>query len=110
MLQIAFETRSLRTVCEDESQARREYEPCVVDALQRRLADLRAASTVEDVLVGHPRAVDGVGEDCMQVDLEGSWRIVFAANHPKNPRTASGVCDWAKITRVRILRIENCDA
>jgi hypothetical protein len=81
-----------------------------VEALQRRLADLRAAFTVRDILAGHPRVVDGAGEDCLVVDLEGSWQIVLAANHPRNPRTASGACDWGKVTRVRVLRIENRDA
>jgi hypothetical protein len=110
MLEIAFESKSLRAVCEDEAQARREYDDAVVEALQHRLADLRAASSARDILAGRPRIIDGADGDCMAVDLEGSLQLVFAASHAENPKTAAGTCDWAKVTRVKIMRIEKRDA
>jgi len=109
-LEIAFHSRPLRAVCEDEAQARRELDADVVEALKHRLADLRAAANGTDIVAGRPRFVDGTDDECIAVDLAGKWRIVFAANHVKNPRTDTNACDWAKVTRVKIMRIENCDA
>lgn len=43
----------------------------------------------------------------MVVDLRDGKRLVFAANHPTNPRTQTNNLDWAKVTRIRILRIES---
>jgi proteic killer suppression protein len=109
MVQIAFQSKLLRAVCEDEAQARRDYDEAVVEALQHRLADLRAASSVRDIIAGRPRTIEGPEGQCMAVDLAGKWRLVFAANHVANPKTESNTCDWAKVTRVKIMRIENFD-
>jgi proteic killer suppression protein len=110
ILEIAFQSRPLRTICEDETHARSELGSDIVEILKHRLADLRAASTGKDILAGRPRILGDSGGECMAVDLVGAWRLVFAANHVRNPRTHTATCDWAKVTRVKIMRIENCDA
>ncbi|HEV2687131.1 MAG TPA: hypothetical protein VGV35_01215 [Bryobacteraceae bacterium] len=109
-MEIAFQSRQLRAVCEDEAHANRELDADVVEALKHRLADLRAAATGKDILAGRPRFVVCSDVECMAVDLAGMWRLVFAANHVKNPKTEANASDWAKVTRVKIMRIENCDA
>ncbi|MDA1036205.1 MAG: hypothetical protein O3B65_04915 [Chloroflexi bacterium] len=77
-------------------------------ALRGRLADLDAASSVSDLAVGHPRQV--VGKiDAMAIDLAEGYQIVFCANHPKRPLTASGDLDWSKVGRVRTLDIVSAD-
>ncbi len=43
----------------------------------------------------------------MVVDLQHGNRLVFVANHPTNPMTQTNKLDWAKVTRIRILRIES---
>lgn len=43
----------------------------------------------------------------MAVDLHDGYRLVLAAGHPRNPLTADGQPDWARVTRVKVLRIEN---
>ncbi len=108
-MEIAFESRPLRTICEDEAHARDKLDAEIVEVLKHRLADLRAASTGKDILAGRPRILDGSGGEHMAVDLAGISRLVFAANHVNNPRTDTATCDWAKVTRVKIMRIENGD-
>jgi hypothetical protein len=109
-LEIAFQSKPLRAVCEDETQANRELDADVVEALKHRLADLRAAATGRDVFAGRPRIIGGEHSEYMAIDLAGKWQLVFAANHVKNPRTDANACDWTKVTRVKVIRIENCDA
>jgi hypothetical protein len=43
----------------------------------------------------------------MAVDLCDGYRIVFDANHPNIPLTETGSIDWAKVSRIKILRIDN---
>jgi hypothetical protein len=42
----------------------------------------------------------------MVVDLGDGYRLVFSANHPRNPLKADGTVDWSKVSRVKILGIE----
>lgn len=108
-MEIAFDTRQLRTICETEAEARRQLGPRVAESLQRRLADLRAATTIDDLVVGTPHELSGSEAARMAVNLSDGLRMVFRANHPTNPTTEDGRLDWPRVGRVRILRIENYD-
>jgi hypothetical protein len=80
----------------------------VAEVLKRRLADLRAATSINDLLAGRPRLLEGSERDEMVVDLRKTHRLVFCANHhPKNPLARSGNVDWPKVSRIKILRIES---
>ena len=106
-LELAFESKVLRTICESESRASLELGAAVAESLKHRLADLRAARTAIDLLAGHPRTIGGREGECMVVDLRDDNRLVFAANHPTSPMTQANNLDWTKVTRIKILRIES---
>lgn len=78
----------------------------MADSLKHRLADLRAAAAVGDLLAGHPRPGNGPAKDHIVIDLCEEHRLVISANHVRNPATESGAVDWNKVGRIRILRIE----
>lgn len=103
-MELAFESKELRDICENEAEAKRKLGERIAEMLKRRLADLDAATSPKDLLAGQPR----LGQDgqTMVVDLCEGHRMVFAANHPGNPATSDGDLDWAKVRRIRILRIE----
>jgi plasmid maintenance system killer protein len=103
-LELAFESKELRDICENEADARRKLGESIAEALKRRLADLDAATSPKDLLAGRLRR--GLEGQTMVIDLCEGHRIVFAANHPDNPATADGDLDWANVRRIRILRIE----
>lgn len=103
---LSFDTKSLRALCENEDQARTQLEPIVAEALKRRLADLEAATSIKDLLVGNPRTLPGSNGKEMVLDLSDGFRIVFSANHPKKHMTQDNNLDWGKVTRIKILRIE----
>jgi toxin HigB-1 len=108
-LELSFESKELRTVCENEAQAKLELGATVAATLKRRLADMRAAASVKDLLVGHPRTLDGTHGQEMVIDLSEKHRLVFAANHIKNPVTAAGDVDWNRVSRIKMLRLEGTD-
>ncbi len=107
-LDIAFDSKTLRIICEDENEAIREFGQPVSGSLKHRLADFSAAMNIHDVLVGNPRVCENAIKDHkeMMLDLQDDYCIVFGANHPKNPLDEQGRVDWSKVRRIKILRIE----
>jgi len=110
-LELAFETKLLRAICESEAHAKHDLGAQVAEVLKHRLADLRAASSPKDLVAGNPRELGGSGSQRqMVVDVCDGHRIVLCANHPKNPMTTGGDLDWSRVSRVKILRIDKDDA
>jgi hypothetical protein len=110
VLQIAFETKPLRNVCENEQQAANELGPAVAAALKARLADLFAASSVDDLVVGRLRPIGGPDSNCMALDLCDGWILRFQANHPTNPVDDAGNLEWVRVTRIKVMSIERENA
>ena len=106
-MEIAFDSKALRTVCEVHDIAQTSLGDVVAHALRHRLADLRATTHVTDLPAGHPRPMDGADRDHMAIDLSDGYRLVIAANHRKNPTTKFKDVDWRRVSRVKIVRIEN---
>ena len=105
-LELAFATKGLRQTCESQLKAERELGMKVAEKLRARLADLRAARTIEDVIAGKPEArPDGH----VTLELADGVCALFSANHVTNPVTKSGEINWQKINRLKLVRIERPD-
>lgn len=105
-MEIAFAKKSLRLLSESEDVAKRELGVKIAEKLMRRLADLRAATCVKDLVVGRPREIKGDLHAYIAVDLCDSSHIVFCVNHNTTPLLKRGGVDWSKVGRIKILRIE----
>jgi plasmid maintenance system killer protein len=105
-LQLSFAKKSLRHICENSTEANRKLGADIAKEFRRRLADLRAATSVEDLLVGAPREF----EDKIAIEVGASFQITFCANHNIVPRLESGAIDWSKVSRIKILTIESKNA
>ena len=57
-LELAFNSRELRSICEHEPTAKDALGAEIAEALRRRLADLRAATSIADLIVGNPHTVE----------------------------------------------------
>lgn len=108
-VELAFAEKPLRQLCESEEAARRILGEQVATKLRRRLADLRAAATIKDLVVGRPREIEGTSGSAMAIDLHRRSRMVFDANHNSIPTLKSGRVDWSRVTRIKILRIDRYD-
>ena len=104
-LELAFDTRELRSICENESTAEVTFGSAVAQMIRRRLADVSAATSFHDLVAGNPRFADS--RRCMVVNLCDDVCIVFEANHPVNPRTEDGAVDWSKVSRLKVTAIGN---
>lgn len=105
-LELAFAKKSLRTLCEDEIRARRDLGDELASALRRRLADMRAASCVRDLVTGRPRGLRSGRAGYMAVDLCNGYQLVFCVNHSAIPMQAGSI-DWSRVKRIRIIGIES---
>ena len=109
-LELAFGTRELRSICENESTAEVTFGSAVAPMIKRRLADVNAATSVDDLIAGNPRYLNIKGRSCLVVNLCDDVCIVFEANHPVNPRTESGAIDWSTVNRIKVTAIGNVNA
>lgn len=109
-MEIAFNTLTIRSLCEDEAEAEKYFGKDLSQALKRRLADIRAATSISDLVVGTPSPLSNGDRDKMCIELSPWTHLVFCANHRKNPCTDGGEIDWKKVTRIKIMAIgENHD-
>lgn len=105
-MEIAFDSRQIRHICEDASKATLTLGANVAGALMDRLADLEAATSVSDIIIGRPRAVQSGADEFMAVDLCDGQSLVFAANHNIKPIGDNGRIQWHQVTRIKILQIQ----
>jgi hypothetical protein len=103
---IAFSTLKLRSLCENQAKAERQFGYKVAKQLRARLAELRAVDTVHELPAGRPREVAGNPHKNYAVNLADGYRLVLSANHIKVPVLENGTIDWAQVSRVIVLRIE----
>ena len=104
-LEIAFESKELRDICEVEAEAKGRLGENPAEMLRHRLADMDAATSPKDLLAGQPRLSQN--GQVMLIDLCEGYRIVIAPNHPYSPTTFARGLDWEKVRSIRILRIES---
>jgi plasmid maintenance system killer protein len=90
MLELAFADESLREVCSKKLAAESEYGVVVAKRLRSRIADLRAAENVADLVTGDARAHN---DDEIIINIYKNWRLVFKANHPVNPMDKNNQID-----------------
>jgi proteic killer suppression protein len=106
-LEIAFAKKSLRQLCESERTARHSLGAGVAEKLKARLADLRAASSVKELVAGRPREMRRERTRQIAVDLCDGYRIVFCINHSVVPLGNRGRVDWSRVNRIKIVNIES---
>jgi toxin HigB-1 len=103
-LELAFETKALRDMCESEAIAKRKLGAKVADALWRRLSDFRSIDSFDEL----PFAKSNKNSNSITFDLSDDWQLVVTGGHGDNPKLASGKTDWTKVTRLKVTRIEKC--
>lgn len=78
--------------------------------IMQRLAELRAADTLAIMRV-IPRArcheLRGDRKRELSVDLDHPYRLIFVPEHDPMPTVSDGGLDWPKVTRIKILGVED---
>lgn len=105
-MELAFATRRLRTLCVDHDQAVRAFGHDAADALRTRLADLRAATYLADLPLGHPEVL-GSEPPCLRFELRGGLVLEARVSHATTPRTNEGDLDTSRVRRVLITEVND---
>lgn len=100
---VAFDDKEIRMLCENEGVAENNLG---TSKLKDRLADIFAASTVRDLLVGSPQETEYNSLPAFKVDIDDGLVLYFLPNHVKMPFLQSGQVDWDKVNRVKIVAIK----
>jgi hypothetical protein len=106
LLELAFRTKELRSVCEDAAYAGEVYGSVLAEALVGRLADLRAVGHLLELPFAEVRPAGGSDPEHVVIALAAGRSLVVAANHTTPPRAQSGEIAWERVHRIIILRLE----
>lgn len=90
----------MREICLDHEQAEMKLGGELATSLIRRIADLRAAASVFELIAGDPSPL---GTDRYTVSLSEGYKLIFRANHVPPRLLPSGETDWANTHRIKIL-------
>lgn len=107
-MEVLFEDAGLQKIAEDESRLKKKYGPQQTKVIQARLAVLRAASNVEELkqLPGRWHSLSSNWAGHWSGDLKHPERLIISATPPP-PLNEDGGVDWAKVTSVTVVGIEN---
>jgi len=103
-IELAFNTLKLRKICESEHTATTEFGAQLALSLKKRLADMRAAESVEDLaafITLHPKPTT---KAIFRLDLADGFFLEATSNHEVIPITNRQV-DWSRVNRVKLLKI-----
>jgi proteic killer suppression protein len=107
---IVFKTAKLRKECNEEKLLVKKQGTRRAELLKMRLNQMRASNSLEDLrklpqLRCHELKGDRKGQ--LSVDLDHPYRLIFEpANNPV-PKKRDGGLDWAKVTEIMIIGIED---
>jgi len=101
-MEVVFANRNLQKICEDSERGQRKLGRASARKLRARLADIVAASRLEDLCADRPHPLKGSRADEFAVDLSGGNRLVFRANDDPMPTTSDGATDWRNVTSIRV--------
>ena len=109
-MDILFQDQRLAKVCNNESLLIRKHGTIRAKLLRRRLDELRAAENLE-ILRSLPQVrcheLKGNRAGTLAVDLDHPYRLIFEPAHDPIPRKPDGGLDWAGVTAIRILSVED---
>lgn len=103
---MAFNSKELRVLCEDEDTAMARLGALVSPKLHARLADMDAARNVFELVAGNPSVVENDAEK-YRIDIVEGWQIIFCSNHVNAPVNAENLINWSQVNRVKILELKN---
>ncbi len=107
---ITFKNKKLEKEFCDKKTLKRRWGPEQAKIIARRLTELAAAGNLETLrklpqLRVHELKGDRTGQ--ISIDVKHPYRLLFIPDHEGNPRKEDGGLDWLKVTKVKILGVED---
>lgn len=107
---IVFSNRKMGKIYSNQTLLLREYGERQAKLIRRRLDELAAADTLEDLRClsqarCHELKENRAGQ--LSVDLVHPYRLLFVPANEPVPRKPDGGLDWSQVTAVRIVGVED---
>lgn len=102
-MEISFSTKEFRKLCEDRNYADEKLGTVVADILRRRLADLRAATNIDDIVLGNPSIVTFGNDQRYILEMDKYGTLCFEPNNVRNFATEGGAIEWAIVSRLQLV-------
>ena len=108
-MDILFKERKFEKQCNEYALLTRAHGNRRAQLIRVRLDALRAAGCLEDLrnISGRLHELKGNRKGQLSLDLDHPYRLIFIPGHDPVPSTEDGGMDWARITIVKILGIED---
>lgn len=108
-MDILFKTERMRTEFNDSRRLIKRHGDARAKLIRRRLDDLRAANSLDDLrsTPGRCHELKGDRDEQLSIDLDGPYRLIFEAAEDPAPRKPDGGLDWKGISTIRILEVTN---
>ena len=109
-MDVYLATEELERLCNSASAGDRRWGDQAARTIRRRLAQLSAAETLDDMrqfASAHPHELLGDRAGQLAVNGKGAMRIIFEPDHDPPPNKPDGGLDWKRVTAIRIVAILN---
>jgi proteic killer suppression protein len=111
-LDITFKSIRIKKVFNDEVQLKRKHGQKRAKKIRVRMKEFRAAKNLKDFWPpksGPSRCHELTGNRSGQlsVDLDHPYRLIFIPDHDPTPAHEDGGLDWAQVTAIKIMGVED---
>ncbi len=107
-MDINFKNRKLEKTFNSEEKLKANYGDVRANLVMKRMAVLKHSPTLTQVPTDRPprrHQLKGNRKAQFTVDLDGPYRLYFAADHDPVPRKEDGGIDTDRVSAIRILEI-----
>lgn len=106
-MDVAFATEKLAKAMNNDSKLSQTYGADLAKQIRKRLDDLDAATTLEDMrtLPGRCEELTGDRAGQLSVRVSANDRLIFRPNHDPVPEREKGGLDWTQVTAIEVIEI-----
>ena len=107
---ITFKNKKLEKEFRDEKVLKRRWGPEQAKLIARRLTELAAAENLETLRkLPQVRAHELSGSRAGQIslDVKQPYRLLIVSDHEETPLKEDGGLDWQRITKVKVIGVED---
>ena len=108
-MDISFKSTKLEKELNEGKRLKKIHGELRAKKIGLRLAEFRAAISLNDLTIGPGRCHELTGERKgeLSVDLDHPYRLIFVPNHKSVPLKPDGGLDWKQVTAIMITGIED---
>ena len=104
-MELSFETLPLRRMCEDPDIAASDLGVESAQLLIDRLADLRAADSLADIVVGRPASISPA-DRTFAITLGAKAQLMCSIMNRPLPLSPTGEVDFHRVWRLKLIAID----